>query len=100
MKPLKASFGLVIIFLAANSSNVYAEATTGFILANPCAGCHGTNGKSVGRMPDLTKLKVKEIEVAMMKYKSGKRRATIMGRIARGYSNKQIKILANYFGAK
>jgi len=100
MRPLKVKLGLVFIFLAASSSNLYAEATAGFILANPCAGCHGTNGKSVGNMPDLTKLKVKDIETALMKYKSGAARSTIMGRIAKGYSDEQIKILANYFGEK
>ena len=100
MKLLKTQHVLTIIFLITCPSILYAEATTGFILANPCAGCHGTNGKSVSDMPDLTKLTAKEIEEAMMDYKAGLGRSTVMGRIAKGYSDKQIKILAKFFDAK
>ncbi|HHJ21093.1 MAG TPA: sulfide dehydrogenase, partial [Gammaproteobacteria bacterium] len=37
------------------------------------------------------------LEKSMLDFKSGKRTATIMGRIAKGYSDEEIKAVAKYF---
>jgi sulfide dehydrogenase cytochrome subunit len=69
------------------------------MLSNACAGCHGTNGASAGlSMPSLAgQNKVAFVE-AMKGFKSGDRPSSIMGRIAKGYSDAEIDTMADYFG--
>ena len=78
---------------AANAAPPDAE-----ILSYACAGCHGTDGASAGdTMPSLARQSEVAIVDAMMKFKSGERSSTIMGRLAKGYSDEQIKAMAGFF---
>jgi len=71
------------------------------MLANTCAGCHGTEGVSNGpATPTLAGISEEYFKEVMEEYKSGERRSTIMGRIAKGYSDKEIELLAGYFAKK
>lgn len=65
-------------------------------LAAACANCHGTNGVSQPGMPRLAGQPRAYLEQQMRDFKSGKRPATIMHQIARGYSDEQIGVLAAY----
>jgi cytochrome subunit of sulfide dehydrogenase len=67
-------------------------------LAANCAACHGTNGASVGgAIAGLAGMN-KEYFVNQMKlFKEGKREATLMHQIAKGYSDAEITALAGYF---
>ena len=68
------------------------------MLANACAGCHGTNGGSAGdTMPSLANQSEAAFVDAMMKFKSGERSSTIMGRLAKGYSDEDIKAMSGFF---
>lgn len=67
------------------------------ILANPCAGCHGTDGASPGSIPTLNDLESRDIKEAMMEFKSGERKSSIMGRIAKGYTDEEIALIAKHF---
>ncbi|MGN7614067.1 c-type cytochrome [Magnetococcales bacterium HHB-1] len=73
-------------------------APTDAMLANTCAGCHGTNGDAAGpAIPSISSMKA-ATQVAMMKeFASGERPSTIMGRIAKGYSDAEIQQIANFF---
>jgi len=67
-------------------------------LSHPCAGCHGTIGVSVGQStPILAGLPSDYFRRMMQQYKSGERYSTIMGRIARGYSDTEIDAMATFF---
>jgi len=69
------------------------------MLANTCAGCHGTNGASVGpATASLAGLEEEYFVDVMNQYKSGERFSTIMGRIAKGYSDSEIEAIAGYYG--
>lgn len=68
------------------------------MLANTCAGCHGTSGHSAGEtMPSLAGLDERYLVKTMQDFKSGARPSTIMGRLARGYSDMELKELADFF---
>ncbi len=68
------------------------------MLANACAGCHGTNGGSAGAtMPSLANQSEAAFIDAMTKFKSGERTSTIMGRLAKGYSDEEIKAMSGFF---
>jgi sulfide dehydrogenase cytochrome subunit len=67
------------------------------MLANTCAGCHGTNGASAGDiMPIIGGLEKEYLYAALSEYKSGERDSTIMGRIAKGYSDNELKAIASF----
>jgi len=71
------------------------------MLANTCAGCHGTGGVSNGpATPTIAGISEEYFKEIMEAYKSGDRRSTIMGRIAKGYSEEEIELLAGYFSKK
>lgn len=67
-------------------------------LAANCAACHGTAGRSAGGpVPGLAGGD-KDYFIAQMKaFKEGKREATVMHQIAKGYSDAEIAALAGYF---
>jgi cytochrome subunit of sulfide dehydrogenase len=70
-------------------------------LAANCAACHGTNGNSAGgAVAGLAGLD-KDYFVNQMKlFKEGKREATLMHQIAKGYSDAEISALAGYFSTQ
>jgi sulfide dehydrogenase cytochrome subunit len=69
------------------------------VLSLSCAGCHGTDGKSSGIIPSIYGKSPDYIEAALKDFKSGARYSTVMGRHAKGYSDEEIHMIANYFGA-
>ncbi len=69
--------------------------------ASTCASCHGANGVPLGgAVPGLAGQSSEYIINAMAEFKTGKRQATIMHQIAKGYSDRQIELLAAYFAAQ
>lgn len=70
----------------------------GEVLSLSCSTCHGTDGKSVGIIPSFFGRSSEYIEMALKAFKSGARPSTVMGRHARGYSDEEIRLIAEYFG--
>ena len=71
-------------------------------LAATCANCHGTNGVGVqgSAVTGLANLSVEYIKTNMVWFKTGQRPATVMHQLAKGYTDEQIDIIANYLGKK
>jgi cytochrome subunit of sulfide dehydrogenase len=70
-------------------------------LGYTCAGCHGTNGASTGNaIPSLAGLSEGYLIGAMNAYREDERSSTIMGRIAKGYTEEQIESMATFFSAQ
>lgn len=72
------------------------------MLANNCVGCHGPDGNSVGPATPSIAGDVKGNFIDIMKSYKAKdgRFSTIMGRIAKGFDDKEIELLADYFASK
>jgi sulfide dehydrogenase cytochrome subunit len=71
------------------------------MLANTCAGCHGTGGASVGpASPTISGLSNDYFIEVMQGFASGEIKSTIMGRIAKGYTEDEIKQLAKFYVAQ
>jgi len=67
-------------------------------LAFTCAGCHGTDGSSVGpSSPSIAAMDPDVFIDTMQAYKQDQYNATIMNRIAKGYTDEQIKGMAWFF---
>lgn len=77
-----------------------AELTRGAMLSISCAGCHGTDGNSPGSIPTIAAKPADFIETALKEFSSGKRQSTIMGRHAKGYTDEEIKLIAEYFAGQ
>jgi cytochrome subunit of sulfide dehydrogenase len=77
-----------------------ADPSLGRNLAAACANCHGTNGASQQGMPRLTGHQRAYLAQQMRDFKTGKRPATIMHQLAKGYTDEQIDALAAYFSAQ
>ena len=72
----------------------------GRTLAATCFTCHGTDGNSVqGVPPSLAGRNAAELVQTMKDFQAGKRPATIMHQLARGYTDPQLQLIAAYFAA-
>ena len=71
-------------------------------LAAACAICHGTQGKPPAGAPliPLAGLPRDHIGSQMRAFRDGKRPATVMHQIAKGYNDAQIDALAAWFAAQ
>ena len=83
---------------AADETNPTMTGASAIMLANTCAGCHGTFGASVGpATPSLGGISDEYFQETMKGFASGEIKSTIMGRIAKGYSEEEIAAMAGYF---
>ena len=70
-------------------------------LYQACFGCHGPDGIShAEHMPSISGLNFQYFYAKMREYKKGRRNATIMDRIAKGYKTSQLQSMALYFGGQ
>ncbi len=98
MKLRWSTWALVTGILTVPAAAGAAEQPSAAMLANACAGCHGTHGGSAGlTMPSLAGQSKTSIVEAMKKFKSGQRPSSIMGRLAKGYTDQQIEALGEFF---
>ncbi|MEF8755357.1 MAG: cytochrome c [Accumulibacter sp.] len=73
-----------------------APGRTPYFAAN-CANCHGTDGKAASAIPPIAGRDRAYLEESMKAFKNGTRPATIMHQLAKGYTDEEISILAEYF---
>ena len=70
-------------------------------LAANCAACHGTNGNSAGgAIAGLAGMNKEYLAGQMKLFKEGKREATLMHQIAKGYSDAEVAAMADFFAAQ
>lgn len=69
------------------------------IIADACAGCHGTDAKSPGAMPGFSDKNAAAIGKVLHEYKSGAKESTVMDRIMKGFSDAQVDAIAQFYGA-
>lgn len=87
------ALGLLVLPATAGAAGTASPS----MLADTCAGCHGTDGKSPGPIPPLYGMSSEHLASAMRLFRSGQRKSSIMGRIAKGYSDAEIEAMAKHF---
>ena len=98
-KPVVCLLAIAILLIIPVSS--FADKVTeGAMLSITCNGCHGTDGHSTGAIPAITGKSSEYLEKAMTDFRDDKRPSTVMKRHAKGYSDAQIKLIAEYFSSK
>jgi cytochrome c553 len=96
---MKTGLMLCVLFalLVAAALALAADPTPGRDLAATCANCHGTDGKAQGAMMPLAGKPAADMVSMLHAFKDGKRPATIMHQIAKGFTDEQITLVADYF---
>jgi cytochrome subunit of sulfide dehydrogenase len=68
--------------------------------ASSCSGCHAASAKVVTPVPAIRGRDAAEIAAAMQAFRSGERPSTVMGRIAKGFSDDEIRAIAAWLAAQ
>jgi len=83
--------------LASPLGTAQAQPPAGRLLASQCAQCHGTNGRAVGDMESLAGESARELYEEMLEMKNSNDTSDIMHRQAKGYSEAQLWLIAQYY---
>ena len=86
----------LIVSLAAGAA-MAGDAPAG---ASACSGCHANSSKVETPAPRLIGMKAADIESAVRAYRAGERAATVMDRIAKGFSEDEVKAIARWYAAQ
>jgi sulfide dehydrogenase cytochrome subunit len=95
---------LLVLIMLIGSGQAAAQAgdsgleLRGRVLASSCSGCHRAGPARPEGIPDLAGLGTDEIAQKLRAYRSGEAAATLMNRLARGYSEEEIDLLARTLG--
>jgi sulfide dehydrogenase cytochrome subunit len=68
--------------------------------AASCSGCHPASRWVDTTVPRLAGRNSADLVAAMEGFKSGQLASTVMGRIAKGFSDEEIKAIAAWYGAQ
>jgi cytochrome c553 len=68
--------------------------------ATSCSGCHIASAKVETPVPPIRGRDPAEIIAVMQEFRSGKRPATVMGRIAKGFSSDEIRAIAAWLATQ
>jgi len=91
---LAAAIGCVLVAAAAVAR---AEPPAG---AAACSGCHPASARVTSPVPRLNGLDQARIVRAMEDFRSGNRPATVMDRIARGFTDDEIQAIAAWYASQ
>ncbi len=86
----------LMIAAPAIAQSAYDPVQARYLAAN-CANCHGTDGAAREGMKALAGYGKQDFIDAMKGFKSGKKPATIMHQLSKGYDDAQIETLAEFF---
>ena len=92
----KVGMGVLLASLSAWAS---ADALQVRGMAASCSGCHGTHGIAPQGMDSLAGQPKDDLLKKMQDFKSGKKPATLMHQLAKGFTDEQLDQLATYFAA-
>jgi sulfide dehydrogenase cytochrome subunit len=92
--------GLAGLTSFASAADGVPYANLGRDIAANCANCHGTDGRSRGATPSLAGKDAAVTVQRMKEFRDGRRAATVMQQLAKGYTDAQIEAAAAYFAAQ
>ncbi len=95
-----ATAGSLAVVALTAAAPLQAADTTARDLAASCAACHGTDGNAVGRMAVLAGQDRAVIIEKLNAFRTGGAGATVMHQHAKGYSDAEIGLIADYFSTR
>ena len=91
---------LAALLLAASIPSADADTQTPPPGALLCSGCHATNRTVETPVPRLVGRSPADIKAALEAFRTGQRAATVMDRIAKGFSDDEVKAIAEWYGVQ
>ncbi len=95
MKP--ASLLLAALLALATGSSLARDAPAG---ASSCSGCHTTSSAVETPVPRISGTPAAQTIAAMEQFRSDKRPSTVMGHIARGFSENETRAIAEWLASQ
>ncbi len=96
-KSLQLALAGGALALGLSTSAFATDVASGKMLVDTCAGCHGTHGNSVGpASPSIAGMDPLVFVDMMIAFQNGDTYSTIMGRIARGYTEDELIRMGSY----
>ncbi len=87
----------LLLTLALSSVAPVVAAEPAPLAAEACLGCHGPDGRGgAGAIPIAGRDKA-EIAAILLAFRANERPGTIMGRVARGYTDAEIAAVADHY---
>jgi cytochrome c553 len=68
--------------------------------ATACSGCHAASAKVDTPVPRIAGTSALAIVKAMQEFRSGQRPATVMDRIAKGFTDEEVRAIADWYAAQ
>lgn len=97
---------LLLLFLnapAAIADDISEPVTNplqGFVLGAVCLNCHQPGAAHADAIPSLQGVNAAAIATSLREFRSGQREATVMNRLARGYSDEEIEHIADWLATR
>ena len=92
---------IILLAFAMFTLRAHAQDPAARNMASACAICHGTGGHAVTKdVTTLTGIPADHLAKQMRDFRDGKRPATVMHQIAKGYSDAQIDAIATWYAAQ
>jgi sulfide dehydrogenase cytochrome subunit len=94
---LGTALALVALFVVLISAAAVAdEISRGAMLSASCYACHGTGGHSQGSIPSIYGIPKDSLIDKMQAFKNDRTLATVMNRHAKGYTDEEIRLIAEH----
>ena len=88
----------IAIFIILLTPPVLATEVSGKVIGYSCSACHGTDGQlDMLEVPKLKSQSAEELEQKLLAFKYDNKPSSIMGRISKGYTDTELKAVAQYF---
>jgi cytochrome subunit of sulfide dehydrogenase len=95
MRTARASSAIVALAVAGSLASAAApEPPAG---ASQCTGCHAAGAKVDTAVPRLAGRSAADIIAQMQAFKTGQKQATVMDRIAKGFTDDEIRAIAEWY---
>jgi cytochrome subunit of sulfide dehydrogenase len=94
---MKAAVAAIAFGMIAAAAGASAEPPAG---AASCSGCHPTSARIASPVPRLLGLERAAIVRAMQEFRSGQRAATVMDRLAKGFTDDEIQAIAAWYATQ
>ena len=98
-KSLLCTLAILTVIIAGFPMTLHPSGKEGMLLSLSCTSCHGTYGISPGTIPTIYGKSREYIIKTMKEFRNGERDSTVMKRIAKGYSDRDIFLISNYFSS-
>jgi cytochrome c553 len=97
MKAMKFLSAMVSLLAIAGPSHAASPLPPG---AASCSGCHAVHPTASPAIPGIYGRNPDEVVTAMAAFRDGSRPATVMNRIARGFSDDEVRLIAAWLATQ